>query len=218
MKYDNYFFVVDVETGGLPSKLKKAAVSEVALTELAFVVIDNASLKIIDKKSWLFKPYKEDLIYDPQAAKVSGIDKKFCEKNGLDMKEAFSEMIDFINSYKRKNRKHYLVGQNINNFDLEFIINLFALNKFDISKYFASDVFDTMIWSRLKFVEAPSFSLSSNCQMANITLVDAHRAMNDTIATAELWIYFLKNLRGLEKDKGNQQPNSFRFRDTKFQI
>lgn len=215
MKYDNFFFVVDVETGGLPSKLRMEATTEVALTELAFVVIDNRSLEIIDQQSWVFKPYKQDLIYQPEAARVSGIDKAFCDKNGLHMKEAFKDILGFINSYKKRGRKHYLVGQNIIKFDLDFIVNLFNLNKTDIHDYFENDVFDTLTFSRLKFIEAKSFSLASSCQMANITLIDAHRAMNDTIATAELWIHFMKSLRD-ENAKINT-TSEFRFRD-KFQI
>lgn len=217
MKYDNYFFVVDVETGGLPEKLRMQATTEVALTELAFVVVENESLEIIDKGKWIFKPYKPDLIYHPEAAKVSGIDKAFCEKNGLEMGEAFKEILNFIKQYKssKKYIKHYLVGQNILKFDLDFIINLFALNNTNINEYFDDNVFDTLVFSRLKFIEARSFSLISNCQMAGITLIDAHRAMNDTIATAELWIHFLKSLR--DKNAKTNVQDGFRFRD-QFQI
>ena len=74
--YKNTIFVCDVETGGLPSALKKRAVHEVALTEIAFVVLDNVSLERVDKKSWLIKPYHSDLIYDPKAAEVSNITKE----------------------------------------------------------------------------------------------------------------------------------------------
>ena len=181
-----------------PARLKKEATTQVALVELAIVVVDNVKLKIIDKRSWLFKPYKEDLIYTEEAAKVSGITKKFAEENGIEMKQAFLEIRDFINQYKKKNRKHILVGHNIIKFDLDFIVNLFILNNSDATKYFDSTIYDTLHFSRLKFVEAISFNLIVSCQMSNVTLVDAHRAMSDTISTAKLWISFVRSLRSMD--------------------
>jgi len=109
MKYDQPIIVTDVETGGLPSKLKKQATLEVALTEIAFVVIDNNSLEIIDERSYLFKPYSKDLIYDPEAAKVSGITLTMLEEKGLPMNEAFHDTDKFLPSYI-KGRNRYFQG------------------------------------------------------------------------------------------------------------
>ena len=215
MKYDNYFFVIDTETGGLPSRLKKNATTQVALVELAIVVVDNVKLKIIDKKSWLFKPYAEELIYTEEAAKVSGITKQFAEENGMKMGQAFSEIKNFIGQYKKKNRKHILVGHNIIKFDLEFIVNLFLMNNSDASKYFDDNVCDTLLFSRLKFVEALAFNLSVSCQMSNVTLVDAHRAMSDTISTAKLWISFLSSLRDRYIQASSPKPVT---KNTQFKI
>lgn len=195
MKYDQPIIVTDVETGGLPSKLKKAATLEVALTEIAFVVVDNVSLEIIDQSSFLFKPYSKDLIYDPEAAKVSGISLSMLEDKGLPMEKAFSDIDSFLSRYIKGRNKPYLCGHNIQNFDLEFIVNLFELNKKDISKYFDDFILDTLWLSRLAIVENPKFNLASCCEYYGIEHVQAHRALTDTIVTAKLLIEILKRMR-----------------------
>ena len=195
MKYDQPIIVTDVETGGLPSKLKKAATLEVALTEIAFVVIDNVSLEIIDQSSFLFKPYSKDLIYDPEAAKVSGISLSMLEEKGIPMEKAFSDIDKFLSRYIKGRNKPYLCGHNVQNFDLEFIVNLFELNKKDISKYFDDFILDTLWLSRLAIVENPKFNLAACCEYYGIEHVQAHRALTDTTVTAKLLIEILKRMR-----------------------
>lgn len=209
MKYDNYYIVCDTETGGLPKQLKKKATLEVALTEVAFVVVSNPELEIVDKKSWLIKPYNKDVIYQEEAAKVSGITKQMLEKEGQEIGQVFKEICDFLKKYKKGNRLPIFVGHNFRNFDLEFILNLFEMFKIDITKFVEEDLEDTMEWMRKKFVESSSFNLASCTQMANIDHVQAHRALPDTIATAKLWIYLLKCLRG-----EGVEVKKKRFRDT----
>lgn len=209
MKYDSYYVTVDVETGGLPKQLKKKATLEVALTEVAFVVVSNPELEIVDKKSWLIKPYGKDTIYQEEAAKVSGITKQMLEKEGQEISQVFREICDFLKKYKKGNKLPIFVGHNLRNFDADFMIGLFEMFKTDISKFVDEDLEDTMEWMRKKFVEAPSFNLASCTQMANIDHVQAHRALPDTIATAKLWIYLLKCLRG-----EGVETKKKRFRDT----
>lgn len=197
MKYNQPIVVTDVETGGLPAKLKKEATLDVALTELAFVVIDNESLEIVEQKSWLFKPYSKDLIYQKEAAQVSGITFEFLQENGLPMKDAFYDIEKFLSKYTKGKNKPYLAGHNIQNFDLEFIVNLFELNKKDISKYFDDFILDTLWLSRLVLVENPKFNLSSCCEAFKIEHTQAHRALTDTVATAKIIIEILKRSRGV---------------------
>lgn len=196
MAYNQPFIVCDVETGGLPSKLKKEAVTEVALTEIAFVVLDNSTLEIVDKVSWLIKPYSDSLVYDPYAAKVSGIDKKMCEEDGQDIKEVYKEVVAFLKKYVKGKKKAYLVGQNIINFDLEFIDNFFELCGGDASKFFDPDIKDTQNVSREKWCDENKHNLGIICERLNIPYVHAHRALPDTIMTAKVWVAFMKLLRG----------------------
>ena len=195
MKFDHCFLVVDVETGGIPSLLNAEAVTQVALVEIAIIAVDNISLEIVDKKSWVIKPYADDLIYTKEAAAVCGMDRDFCEKNGLEMKDVFKEFLAFTKQFTKGRKKPILVGHNIQQFDLEFIINFFKLNKNDASKFYNEYVADTLDYSRLKWPNSINYKLATCCQNANITLANAHKALIDTIATAKLWSYFVKCLR-----------------------
>lgn len=209
--YKNYIFVADVETGGLPAKLKKEAVHEVALTEIAWVVIDNVTLDIVDKKGWLIKPYKEGLIYESAAAKVSGIDKQICESEGVTIQEAFQETLSLLKKYKRGRNLPYLAGQNILKFDLDFIEGFFDFNKKDAAKFFNPDIIDTVLWSRLRWPEEGKHNLAAISERCGLEHTEAHRALSDTIITAEVIINFLKNMRG----EGNKETKSEkRFRET----
>jgi len=211
-KYDSVFCVLDTETGGLPSLEKKKATKEVALTELAMVIVDNVSLEIIDKKSWLFKPnYVKDLIYRQQALDVSHITLDMLQKDGLEMKTAFQDIEAFVLKHSKSKNKPYLVGHNLINFDLEFIVNLWDLNGKDAEKYFNSTMFDTMEFARLKYVELTNFKLGTIVAENKIDIVEAHRALNDTIATAEVWIKFVKCLRSQGEQKEKRFRDTFKF-------
>lgn len=213
MKYNNIYLVCDVETGGLPDKLKKQATHEVALTEIAFVAIDSETLEIVDQKSWLFKPYRPDLIYEQEAVQVSGISLDFLKENGLEMKEAFKDILKFLSFQRRGKNLPKLVGHNIKNFDLAFITGLFELNEVDITQYFNGDVYDTMDWARDKWIDG-RFNLQSVCQRFGIEHVSAHRALPDTIATAKVFIKFIQLLRAEQITEKKEK-----FRDTfKFEI
>lgn len=188
------FIVIDVETGGLPNA-KKKAVFDVALTEVAFVVV-NKDLEITESKSWLIKPYKEGLKYNPEAAKTSGITKEMCEEQGMDLAIAVKEMIMFLKKHKDGSRLPVVLGHNFVKFDSEFMLNAFEFCKEDLLKYVQPEPEDTLKWARLAWTESTNYKLGTCCENVGITLQDAHRAMTDTVATAKLWVHFLKQLRG----------------------
>ncbi len=197
MAYDSFYVVCDTETGGLPQNLKKEGFTEVALTEIAFVILDNRSLKVVDKASWLIKPYKDDLIYDPFAAKASGIDKSFCEENGIDLKTVGAEVKAFLKKYTKK--KAYLVGQKFIEFDLDFVLPFFDHIGIDFNKWFSHDIKDTMVTSRDKWPHESKHNLAIICERLEIPYHDSHRALPDTEMTAKVWVEFMKSLRGLNE-------------------
>jgi len=196
MSYAQPFFVIDTETGGLPSNLKKEATLEVALTEIAVVVVSNENLEIIDKASWLIKPYADDLIFDPYAAKVSGIDRKMCETQGVPITKAFEDFKGLIKAHVKGKKKPYLVGQNLIDFDYDFINNFLLLHKTSIDGLFSSELKDTMIISREKWPSERKHNLGAICERLGIPYVQAHRALPDTEMTAKVFIEFMKLLRG----------------------
>ena len=50
-------------------------------------------------------------------------------------------------------------------------------------------------------------NLGACCDRANIKLTDAHGAMNDVVATAELFRWYIKKLRA-DKTKGSSEVES----------
>ena len=202
MAYDQVFLACDTETGGLPStKNGTVAFDDVALTEIAIVAIDNVSLKVIDKAGWLIKPYKEDLEYNPFAAKVSGITKQMCEDEGEDVKEVHKQIKKFIRKHCKGTEKGYFVGQKFIEFDIPFMENFFKHCKDDFWKYCEKDVKDTMFRSREIWPNENKHNLNIICERLGISYVEAHRALPDTEMTAKVWIEMIKLQRGVNGTK-----------------
>ncbi len=205
-KYGN-FIGIDTETVGLPNK-SKAAFFDVALTEIAMVAVSE-DLVIVDKKSWLIKPYKDGLEYSAEAAKISGITKEMCEEKGQDIQLVCKEVIQFLKKYKSESRLPVLFGHNFISFDIPFILNMFEFCKEDLTKYANPEPEDTLKWSRISFKELNNYKLGTVAEACGITMTEAHRALVDAEITAKIWIYFLKNLRG-ENNKVIKEKSRFR--------
>jgi len=210
-KYDNVFIACDTETGGLPSKLKKEPTIDVALTEVAIVTIDNESLEIKGDESWLIKPYDKNLIYEKGAEIASGISKGMCEKDGVDIEKVYRGMKNAFEKNKKGRNKPILIFHN-KSFDTGFIENLFILFSDDLWKYI-DRIEDTMEWARLKWIEKPKFTLGATAEHCGLDHVQAHRALPDTVTTANVWISILKCLRGSGNGEGESVKEK-KFRDT----
>jgi len=208
VKYNHRFIAIDTETGGIPS-VKNAATISIALTEIAVVVIENESLEIIHKDSWLIAPYDSELIYHPKAAEVSGITKQMLEKEGLGIEEVYKNFKKALTSNKIGRQKPILIMQN-KKFDTPFLKNLFAIFNDNFEDYIDS-VEDTLDWARKKFIEKPNFKLGSIADYCGIDHTEAHRAAADTLTTAQIWIYFMECLRG---EGQNKQEESVTYRES----
>lgn len=210
-KYENVFIAVDTETGGLPSKLKKEPTIEVALTEIAFVSVDNETLQIKEKQSYLIKPYAEDLIYEKGAEIASGISKQMCEEQGHPIEEVHMHFKHFLESNKKGRNKPILVLHNAP-FDIPFLENLFKLFNDDLYEYIEC-VQDTLIWARMKWIEKPKFTLGAVAEYFGLDHVQAHRALPDTIITAQVWANMVKGLRNdaVSTEKEVKFRDTFRF-------
>jgi DNA polymerase III epsilon subunit-like protein len=208
--YLNTYIAIDTETGGLFSVLKKEATLEVAITEIALVAVDNETLTIKAKDSWLIAPYSPDLIYDPGAERASGISKKMCEKEGIDLEIVYNNTKEFLIKHTKKSQKPIIILQN-KDFDIPFISGMFKIFEDDLFKYI-DRVEDTMEWSRLKWPTENKHSLGVISERCGLDHTQAHRALPDTIITANVWIYFMKHLRG-QNGAITEEPKP-RFRST----
>jgi DNA polymerase III epsilon subunit-like protein len=201
------FIVIDSETGGIPSKGKEAF-TDIALTELALVVVSQG-LEIIHQDSWLIKPYKEDLIFEKAAEIASGISRKMVEEQGLELEVVHKAVQSVLKKYKFGSKLPTVVFHNMK-FDIPFLVNMFEFCKDDFTKYVKDEPEDTLKWSRMCWQESVNYKLGTCCLNAGVTLVDAHRALSDSLATARLWIYFQNNLRGNNKSASSTPIKKFR--------
>jgi DNA polymerase III alpha subunit (gram-positive type) len=211
----NYVVVLDTETGNLfNSKIK--AFYDAALIEVAVAVVDCRTLEVVEETSWIIKPYKDDLIYSAEAEAVHGISKQIIESKGMEEKKVFKEFKNLLIKYKNPRHKAAICGHNLNGFDLEFIKNWFEFHDEsweDIIKW----TLDSMMFAYLETLEQTDYKLHTCCSEHSIDLVDAHRAGADTRATAQLFIEFVKRLRGVGLSVNNTAEKTIRYRET-FQL
>lgn len=193
MQHRNYFFVYDFETGGFSGKKNPA-------TQIAFIILDIEG-KEVDRYTSYIKPYgqKEGLIYTQSALDFTKTTMDKLNSQGRDLKEVYQKIASIFKQYSNKYQPLVLVGHNSDSFDIEFMETIFTLNGDKLSNYTISkSSFDTMAFSRLKWgnVEVNDHKLINVAERAGVSLVDAHEAMNDTEATAEIFAFFIKCLRG----------------------
>lgn len=200
----NPLIVIDFETGGLSNL-------ENPVTEVGALLMNGATLESIVSYDNLIKPYDDKLIYDPRAAKVTGITKELCQREGVPLKQVVNDLVTLIQegqSYSRKTAKPLFVAHNWP-FDRGFLMNIFARAKVDLSKLvdggidhtgtFIPSAFDTedmakQCWADMCEITT-KFRLGVCCQRAGIDYIDGHRAMSDVIPTADLFRYFSTRLR-----------------------
>lgn len=210
-----YIICFDTETGGLISK-DKPAFTTIPLMEIALVVINMESLSVEEKKSFIIeRDYKEGLIYSKEAEEVHGITEELQREKGISIKELYKELKNLFSKYKNPRQLSTLVGHNIVGFDVPFLVNFFSYMKDDLNNY-VKFYLDTMQMAHMMNLEQQDYKLHTCCNLFNIDLVNAHRALDDTEANALLFIEMIKRLRGIGIDKKTEnidnKKSSFRER------
>lgn len=220
-KYQNYI-VFDFETGGI-SKNTSAAIQNAA-TEVAIVILDGFSLKVIDTYTSLIKPYSDTLIYGLDAATATGITKEMCEEEGIDLNVVVINIIDIIKRNCPHGNKYLpvLVGHNVL-FDIGFLQQIFFYTKNALDKLisgednfynqFTPKHFDTQTLSMSKYAQDPKVikhSLGFCMEKEGVEFSDAHRALPDTLATAELFSSYMQSLRSETQNQSLQKSSKSR--------
>jgi DNA polymerase-3 subunit alpha (Gram-positive type) len=215
----NSFIFLDFETGGLDPRKH-------AITEVAAIAIKGDTLEKIDLISKFVKPYGE-YQYDDAALKATGITAEEIE-SGIEVKEVVSELINLFKKsdlYNNKGTKPILIAHN-SAFDKGFLIQIFNYcNKLkDLEKYtygttdfysnYQPEMLDSiqlakMMWGNDE--EMTSYKLSNCLNKAGIDLLDAHKAINDTIALKDMFISFVSNMRS--GDNNNEIKSEYIFRN-----
>lgn len=171
--YDTYV-VFDIETTGLSSRNDK-------ITEIGAVKIKNGI--IVDRFSQLINPEKEipQVVVD-----LTGISNSMVE-NEPTIEEVIPKFHDFA-------KDAVLVAHNAK-FDISFIRREYANNNLE----FNHPILDTLVLARATMTDMKRFNLGTLCKNLGVSLVGAHRAVNDAEATAEVFIKLIEKLKREEE-------------------
>lgn len=161
------FVVFDLETTGLD--FERDEIIEIG----AVKVIDG----IIKETFWCFvKPSKP---IPKEASEINNITNEMVA-NAHTINEVLPDFYKFT-------RGAVLVGHNAIEFDCKFI----DANAKRLGYNFDNPKYDTLMMARAKLSNLRHHNLKTICGYLGISLVGAHRAINDTIATAEVFLKLL---------------------------
>lgn len=212
----NHFICLDFETGGLSPKKNP-------ITQIALKGFSAHDFSEICEYTCYVKPY-DNLALEEAALKATGI--MYLDiMNGVDISECMKNFVTEVEKVKQmssRTHKPILIGHNIG-FDIGFLLYAAEKTKTDLSKYldgkidhkgnFYPSYMDTLLMCRTLWANDTTiskFNLTSCCRKAQLEEFDAHSAMNDVIATKELFLYLLKRMRSFNSEDEQKET---RFRD-----
>lgn len=192
------YIVFDCETGGLDE-------TKNPITQYAAVILDGSTLKEKDRWETFVKPYG-DLIIEQQALDGTMVTMSDINK-GLTIKEFVSTAIEFWETHMAKTKKREMgrlvpVGHNVT-FDNRFLNYALAFqNRGDVTNWMYPNIVDTFPLAKLTWglTGEEKLNLTACSERAKIRLTDAHGAMNDVEATADLLRWYVKKLRSKKGD------------------
>lgn len=153
-----------------------------------------------------------DKTYNPEALNVTHMTRDMLVNEGIDIAEAVEKVADIFKRYTIGNAKPILAGHNIKKFDNPFLEKFLLRGNYDLSKMISeTQMIDTLEWARLRWFDAPSFSLGVCVNSVGLTLKEAHRALPDTEANAQLLIKMLKGLRGEGQSEKKYKKRKYKF-------
>lgn len=183
------YIVLDCETGGL-SPLKNP------ITQIALMGIDHKTGKELGRFETYIKPYN-DFVLEPAAIKKTMVDINEIHR-GAKYQDVVANIIALCKQVAGGKLGQWtapvILGHNVS-FDISFLEVLFYLSNKELKEAFACNNSipyqkDTLQMARDFWPEESSMKLTDCCARAGIRLVDAHGAMNDVIATKNLYLWF----------------------------
>ena len=196
------YIVFDCETGGLDE-------SKNPITQYAAVILDGKTLKEIDRWETFVKPYA-DLVIEQEALDRTMVSMSDIN-SGLNVKEFIATATEFWEAHRVKTKKREMgrlvpVGHNIpfDNRMLNWALNY--LKKPNVEEWMFPNIIDTFPLAKLTFGinGEEKINLGASCTAAKIKLTDAHGAMNDVEATADLLRWYMRKLRAKKGDSVNE--------------
>ena len=196
MKKPRIYIVFDLETGGFNSE--KNPIIEAAFVPVVMNNKNEFSIKKDLSVSSLIKSYSDDLIITEESLEVNKIKRKDIKKKGKELKDVVGDFMNLCESLNPKNpskTRPILVGHNIDEFDIPFLEKACGIVGVELYRYVSKQTLDTL--TLMDFMMAgvgriDSHSLPNLCKHFKIKNRNAHRAYDDTIANAELFIKISK--------------------------
>lgn len=207
---------IDFETGGLDKKTNKHS-ALVPAVEFAGIGLDGVTLEQISSPSGtvsydtIIQPYDEKLEWQAGAVAIHGLSRARCQAEGIPLRQFMQDLVQLVtetNQYNSRTARPCLLGHNVG-YDINFLTDLARRTEVDLSKYLAGNFdghgnFIPMYVETIQLAQAlwgpmadetSNFKLGTCCARAGIDLVDGHRAMNDVVATCDLYRYLVARLR-----------------------
>lgn len=186
------YIVHDCETGGLDENKNP-------ITQYAAIVLDYKTLKEVDRWETFVKPY-DDLVIEQKALDSTMVTMSDVN-NGITLQEFVKTATTFWENHRARTRYRDMgrlvsVGHNVS-FDHRFLNYALGTQNKTIWEYFQDNFVDTYVLSKMAFglKGDEKLNLGATCGYTGIDLTDAHGAMNDTEATADVLRWFIKNIR-----------------------
>lgn len=221
----NPYVILDFETGGLP-KNGKSAGSVYAATEVAMLCVHGDTLQEVGRYESYIKPYLYE--YDPKALQFTGTTFEKLNKYGKDIKEVGQDIVERLKEWRTltsntHTKKPILVGHNVM-YDIPFLQQISKESKCPLNTLLEGDpdfynnfqprYIDTILQSKLVWGaddSMTSYTLTSCITKAGGIITDAHKAINDVIATKDLLISIINRARS--EASTTEKKSDIRVRD-----
>ena len=206
------FIVHDCETGGTDE-------NQNPITQYAAIVLDYKTLKEVDRWETFVKPYN-DLVIEKEALDHTMVSMSDINA-GISIKEFVGTATEFWEGHRAKSKRKEMgrlvsVGHNIV-FDHRFLGYALNIFKKDLWFYLYDNFIDTWPLAKMTYglTGEEKLNLTASCERSKIKLTDAHGAMNDVEANADLFRFFAKKLRS-KKGEGVVEETAKRTRGLEF--
>lgn len=208
------YLVHDCETGGLDCEKNP-------ITQYACIILDGKTLKELDRYETFVKPYAdlkiEKIALEKTMVSMSDIN------NGISVKEFIATTHDLWKQYQSKAkyedaRRLVSVGHNIP-FDHRMLEWAFRYcKKGSIWNLLQDSFIDTMALTKMTWGinGNEKITLSDAVRYAKLKITDAHGAMNDVEATADLLRWFMKKLRSKKGEGAVEKETRERLKGQEF--